>query len=122
MLHVGVVDDDFPAHFGELSHDDLRAAVAGIPHILLVRGAEEGDLGGVAFHADAGGSGKTDLLSRFEAPLADDDDQVGAVGVDAKENRLDNAISIDLSVQLFLPLGIYGFPWLIGIGFQIVDR
>jgi len=46
VFHVGVVDGDFRTHFRELSHHDLRAAVAGVPHVLPVGGAEEGDLGG----------------------------------------------------------------------------
>jgi hypothetical protein len=46
VLHVRVVDDDFRTHFRELPHHDLRAAVAGIPHVLPVGGAQEGDLRG----------------------------------------------------------------------------
>jgi len=46
VLHVGVVDDDFRTHFGELSHHYLRAAVARVAHVLPVGGAEDGDLRG----------------------------------------------------------------------------
>jgi len=40
VFHVGVVDGDFRTHFRELSHHDLRAAVAGVPHVLPVGGAD----------------------------------------------------------------------------------
>ena len=46
VFHIGVVDNDIRTHFRELSHHDLRTAVAGVPHVLPVGGAEEGDLGG----------------------------------------------------------------------------
>jgi len=43
VFHIGVVDCDIRTHLRELSHHDLRAAVAGVPHVLPVGGAEEGD-------------------------------------------------------------------------------
>ena len=44
--HVRVVHRHLAAHFGQLAHDDLRAAVAGVAHVLAVGGPQKGDFGG----------------------------------------------------------------------------
>ena len=75
MLHVGVVDTKLSAHFGELAHDELGAAVARVANVFAVRSAEHEDLGrrygavqvtqGVAGHlAHAKGAGVVDIDGR----------------------------------------------------------
>ena len=46
VLDVGVVDADLRAHLSELADDGLRAAVAGVAHVLAVGGAKDDDLRG----------------------------------------------------------------------------
>ena len=46
VLDVGIVHRHLGAHLGQLAHDDLRAAVAGVADVLAVGGAQQGDVGG----------------------------------------------------------------------------
>ncbi len=83
LLHVGVVDDNFSTHFRELSHHDLRAAVAGVPHILPVGGAEDGDPGGCYDLAHVP-EGISDELCRVEG--------AGVVNVDGERGDLEDVV------------------------------
>ena len=67
VLQVGVVHLDLRAHFGQLAHDDLRAAVARVAHVLAVGGPEQRHLGGGHDLAHVA-QGVAHELGRVQAP------------------------------------------------------